>query len=118
MARFYATFPSLSIHFAGCYHYMTNQDFLNIRSYHKITAEVFEFSFILKNYLRISVSIGTSAKCRSYTVMLFKADTLLFKTIVIYSLDMLSSLILCCFAFQNCLLGCAETKRQTCIQEN
>ena len=22
------------------------------------------------------------------------------------------------FAFQNCLLGCAETKVQTCIQEN
>ena len=50
------------------------------------------------NYLvRISISIGTSAKCISYTVMLLKADTLFFKTKVIYSLDMLSSFILCCF---------------------
>ena len=32
------------------------------------------------NYLRITNSIGTSAKCRSYTVMLLKADTLFSKT--------------------------------------
>ena len=32
------------------------------------------------NNLRISVSIGSSAKCRSYTVMLLIADTLFFKT--------------------------------------
>ena len=51
-------------------------------------------------------TIGTSAKCRSYTYMLLEADTLFFKTKVIYS-----------FAFQNCLLWCAETKKQTCIQE-
>ena len=57
---------------------MTIQDFQNINSYHKITAEVFEFR-LFKNYLRISVSIGTSAKCRSYTVLLHKTDTLFFQ---------------------------------------
>ena len=47
MAIFYATFSSLSIHFAGCYDLarslnMTIQDFQNIHSYHKITTEELE----------------------------------------------------------------------------
>ena len=35
------------------------------------------------------VSVGTSAKCRSQTVMLLKDDKPFFKPKVIYSLDML-----------------------------
>ena len=89
---------------------MTIQDFKNIYSYHKITAEVFEYVYF-GNYLRISVSIGTSAKCRLYAFMLLKADALFFKTKVIYSLDMLSSFILCYFCVQ-------KLKKQMCIQEN
>ena len=102
MAIFYATFP-LSIHFAGCYDlarfwiwpYRTFKTYiLIIKSQQKYTNFVY-----FGNYLRISVSIGTSAKCRSYSIMLHKADTLLFKTKVIYSLYTFSSFILCCFCF-------------------
>ena len=98
MARFYATFPSLSIHFAGCYDlarfwiwpFRTYKTYiLIIKSQQKYSNFVY---FV--NYLRISVSIGTSAKCRSYTVKLLKADILFFKTKAIYSLDMLSSFII------------------------
>ena len=92
---------------------MTIQDFQNKHYYHKFTAKVLEFRLFWK----LSVSIGISAKCRSCTVMLLKADTLLFKTKAIYSLDMLSYYIYASFAFQNCLLWCAETKRQTCIKD-
>ena len=46
---------------------MAIQDFQKIHSYHKITAEA---NFVyFGNYLRLSVSIGTSAKCRPYTAM-------------------------------------------------
>ena len=96
---------------------MTIQDFQNIHSYHKITAEVFEFRLFWK----LSKNIGfhrNYCKMQIDTVMLLKADTLFFKTKVIYSFDMLGSFILCFFAFQNCLLWCAETKRQMRIQEN
>ena len=103
MAIFYATFPSLSIHFAGCYDlarfliwpfgtFETN--IIIIDSQQKFSHFVY-----FGNYLRISVSIGTSAKCRSYTAMLLKANALFFKTKAIYSLDMLSYYILCCFCF-------------------
>ena len=95
---------------------MTIQGFQNIHSYTKITAEVFEFRSF-GNDLRISVSIGTSEKCISYTVMLLRADTLFFKkNKVIYSCSVLSFYAV--FAFQNGLLWCAKAKRQTCIQEN
>ena len=108
MTIFYATFPSLSIFcrllwFSQILN-MTIQDFQNIHSYHKITTEVFEFHLLWK----ISVLIGTSAKWRSYTVMLIKADTLFFKTKVIYSLGMLWPSLYAVFAFQNCLLWCVQ----------
>ena len=44
-----------------------------MHSYHKSQQKYSNFVYF-GNYLRISVSIGTSAKCRSYTVMLIKAD--------------------------------------------
>ena len=77
---------------------MTIQDFQNIHFIIKSQQKYSNFVYF-ENYLIISVFIGTSAKCRSYTVMLLKADPVFFKTKVIYSLDMLSSFIICCFAF-------------------
>ena len=77
---------------------MTIQDFQNIQNIIKSQQKYSNF-VCFDNYLRIYVSMGTSAKCRSYTVMLLKADALFFKTKVIYSLEMLSSFILCCFPF-------------------
>ena len=97
---------------------MTIQDFQNIHSYHKIKTEVFEFRLLWKLSKNMSFHIGTSAKCRSYTVMLLKTDALFFKpkSFIHYICSVLSFYAV--FAFQNCLLWCAETKRQTCIQEN
>ena len=128
MAIFYATFPSLSIHFAGCYDLARFWiwSFRTFKTYILIIKSQQNYSNFVcfENYLRISVSIGTSAKCRSYTVILLKADTLFFKTKVIYSLFIRYAQFfhfMLFFAFQNCLLWCAETKtykRQTCIQEN
>ena len=77
---------------------MTIQDFQNIHSYQNSQQKYLNFVYF-GNYLRIPVSIGTSAKCRSYTVILLEADTIFFKAKVICSLDMLSSFILCCFCF-------------------
>ena len=61
---------------------MTIQDFqtyiLIIKSQQKFLNFVY-----FGNYLRISVSIGTIAKCILYTVLLLKADTLFFKTKVV-----------------------------------
>ena len=71
---------------------MTIQDFQNILAIIKSQQKYSNFVYF-ENYLRISVSIGTSAKCKSYMVMLLKADTVFSKTKVIYSLDMLSSFI-------------------------
>ena len=84
MTRVYPTFPSLFIHFAGCCDlakfwiwsfrtFKTNIIILN--SQQKYSNFVY-----FGNYLRITDSIGTSAKCRSYTVMLLKANTLFSKT--------------------------------------
>ena len=62
-----------------------------------------------------SLSVLSQALYHCATIL--KADTFFLKTKVIYSLDMLSYYIFAVFAFQNCLLWYAETKRQTCIQE-
>ena len=71
------------------------------------------------NYQRISVSIETSAKCRYFTVMRLRADTLFFKTKFIYSRGILSSFTLCCFCFPKLSsMVCRNNKGQTCIQEN
>ena len=77
---------------------MTIQDFQNIHSYHKITAEVFEFRLFMK----LSKNIGFHRnKCKMQIVYGYvtQADTLFFKTKVICLLDMLSSFILCCVCF-------------------
>ena len=55
---------------------MAIQDFQNKHYYHKFTAEVFEFRLFLKLSKNIGFHRNYSAKCRSYTVMLLKADTL------------------------------------------
>ena len=103
MARFYATFPSVSMHFAGCYDLgrfwmWPFRTFKTCILIVKLRQKYSNFVYF-GNYLRILFSIGTSAKCRSYTVMLLEADTFFFKTNAIFSLNMLSSFILCCFCF-------------------
>ena len=114
MARFYATFPSLSIHFAGCYDLAKFWiwPFSTFKTYILIIKSQQKYSnFVYFGiYLRIFVSIGTSAKFRSYTVMLLKADILFFKTKV--NIHLICSVLsfYAVFAFQNSLYGVQKPK--------
>ena len=96
---------------------MTFQDFQNTQSGHNSAAEIFKCG-LFENYPRFSVSIETSANadtlenCNSGLIHTFsKANSSIHGVCSVLSFHAV-------FAFQNCLLGCAETKGQTCIQEN
>ena len=96
---------------------MTFQDFHNIQSGHNVTAELFKYGLFWKlvqnfdfhrHQCKMYIIYG-NATHRWYT--LFQNQSYILGVCSVLSLYAV-------FAFQNCVLLCAETKGQICIQEN